>query len=480
MHSLLLDRARFVALVVALTGSGAGCAPVEAHEHNSAAQGAVTSDGRPADQRPARSVPPAYESLVRSALREIEGRVALAGDRHVDTRIALDRALERLAFGGRDLEEGYRLAMRSLVSAFPIGHLVVYPGSESQCGAEGLPMASSSLVDACPQPFGDHVVISMAATGNPLELERGDEIMAVDGKSGAAMLDAAFAQPMCAGGSPSLAHRRALSATSLLSAVRVGSVVSIRHANGATESKTLARLTPPRACHDPLGRDVRYAAQASLRTDGAAVIHIPSFFPPDNDAADVAGSLERFRTAIRVEFQKVQQAPWLVIDVRGNRGGYPDVSMAIAAGLPGARPLAKAIRCQSRVPFTQQYGGAIDYDFAPSNEFEYRGKVAILSDGLSFSATDYFLRVVRLATSAIVVGRPSAGAYGGSESAVALGVANGPGAVLFPDPWRCTDAAGQIIEGQNVRPDLEEDLLPTDLAQGVDTDVETAVRLLRR
>lgn len=425
--------------------------------------------------QPAREVPADWAAALHEAIFEIDGRTGLGPDLKVDTTKLEADALGLLRTGGADLDEGFWLAVRKVHHAYPVGHLQIYPLDTKKCGTPELPTQATSFVDACTQPFEDHAVVTVVGSTNPLGLAPGDEIVEVDGKQGQAMLDASFEHPMCGAGSTNAASRRALSATSLLGTIHAGSTITVKHRDGKIDVKTVDKLAKPKPCSDPFGRVATTAATATLRPDGAAVLRIPSFFPRDFDESDPEGSIDRFTNAIKAEFDKVKDAPMLVIDVRANSGGATLVGLAIAGGMPGmkAGPIAQ---CRERVPHEATYTSDFGYELTGDPRFAYTGRVAVLSDGMAFSATDYFIRTMRLATDAVLVGRPQAAAYGGSTGEVKID--KGPGLLVVPDPWRCTDPSGKTLEGDSVKLDIEQDLSPSDLAQGRDSDLEVAIGLL--
>ncbi len=435
---------------------------------------APAPDPAPTGSSNGRAVPPGYADALKQAIAEVDGRTGLALDFKVDTAKLEARALGLLGTGGKDADEGFDLGVRAILAAYPAGHLQIYPKDVTRCGTPELPIVNTSVVGACTQPYGDHAVVTVAGKSNPLELVAGDEILGIDDKTGPAMLDDAFARPMCRSGSPSASNRRTSSAASIFAGVQVGSKVTIKHVDGSVETKTLASLTAPASCRDPFSRG-RYAAKATTQPDGTAVLHIPSFVPANADTDPAA--LDKFNATIRAEIEKVKSAPRLVIDVRGNSGGATPAGLAIAAGMPGAK-LSEIAKCRSRKPHSTSWENDFVYTLDPSTaELTYSGKVAVLVDGNSFSATDYFARTMRLATSAVIIGRPNAGGYGGSTDK--FQIETGPGLVVYPDPWRCTDStSGEPLEGQSVKLDVEEDLSPSDLAKGIDTDVAAAIGLL--
>ena len=424
-----------------------------------------------------RAIPAGYAEALADTITEVDGRTGLGPDLKVDITKLQASALALLQTGGKDVDAGFNLGIKAILDAYPVGHLAIMPADTSKCGTPDLPYATTTVVGACTQPFADHAVVTIAAATNPLGLVAGDEIIGIDDKTNQAMLDAAIDRPMCTGGVPSASARRARAATSVFAGVVVGTKVMIQHLSGLTETKTVSKVSAPSSCGDPFSRG-GYVAKASTRADGVGVLHIPSFEPASFDTNDPQGTIDKFEAAIKVEFDKVKSAPYLVIDVRGNGGGSTEAALAIVAGMPGARTTEIA-KCQSRVPHKTTYTNDFTYTVEPSSDqFGYTGKVAILLDGNCFSATDYFARAMRMATNAILVGRPEAGAYGGTTDQFKID--KGPGVEIYPDPWRCTDADGKLLEGQTAKLDAEVDLAPPDLTQGRDTDLETAVTLLKK
>ncbi len=120
-----------------------------------------------------------------------------------------------------------------------------------------------------------------------------------------------------------------------------------------------------------------------------------------------------------------------------------------------------------------------DYDLAPdANEpFAFDGPTALLTDGRSISAGDYFALAVARGTDVPIYGRPSAGAYGGGGQTTSINDARGLG--LGFDPFRCNvPDTGEALETQAVVPDVFVEYAPEDLAIGRDTVLETAVEAL--
>ena len=101
----------------------------------------------------------------------------------------------------------------------------------------------------------------------------------------------------------------------------------------------------------------------------------------------------------------------------------------------------------------------------------------MLTDGLAYSAGDYFPLAVRKASDAILVGTSSAGAYGGGRAPIAL--AGPPSLEANYDPTACFDAATNApLEANPPPPTIAAEYVPADLAAGKDTVLERAVKAL--
>lgn len=149
-----------------------------------------------------------------------------------------------------------------------------------------------------------------------------------------------------------------------------------------------------------------------------------------------------FEAKIEAAFDAVKSTPAIVWDLRGNGGGLTQVGLDIASGFPGAR--ADAISyCQWRMPKTDppslDASRYAEYALSPGGRFAYAGKVAVLIDGQDYSAADYFPLAAKSRTNAILVGAPTAGAYGAESEAKSF---DGPPAFsVSVDENRCMSAA---------------------------------------
>src|SRR5262249_48592509 len=153
-------------------------------------------------------------------------------------------------------------------------------------------------------------------------------------------------------------------------------------------------------------------------------------------------------------------------------------ALKIVAGFPGVKRGAAVALVAERVPGTKDFQHESPSLIPFETDFEYGGKVAVLIDGMTFSAADYFARAAARFTDAILVGAPASGSYGGGDQGLDIG--DDPFIHIRTDPYRVTDENDQNLEGQSAAPSLAVELAPKDLAAGVDTVLEAAVARLAR
>jgi len=171
----------------------------------------------------------------------------------------------------------------------------------------------------------------------------------------------------------------------------------------------------------------------------------------------------------------IEEAVGVIWDARGNIGGASPVGFAIVGGMLSATPTPIA-RCTTRIEGTdpaEYYVGGPDYDLVVDERVHVDVPAALLIDGFSISAADYFARAAALAAPEVrIFGRASAGAYGGGGAGATLLAV--PRLQVSYDPYRCNDLQGTPLETHPTVPDELLDFAPSDLAAGVDTMVESA------
>ncbi|MBX3191385.1 MAG: hypothetical protein KF819_30585 [Labilithrix sp.] len=375
-----------------------------------------------------------------------------------------------------------------VMNVFRQGHQSLYSLDRSVCG-KAMATQQTSRFGVCGRPSSSGgIAVTFAAASNKLGLKAGDVVVSAGDDSGDAMFEAAYLRPVCGGVFPAKSGRRYAGAASFFGTVPAGTKLSVRGIDGSTRDVTVPTDADATAtdCTDPFGRDRAVYAEAKTRPDGVAVIRLPSFFPfdkqfPQNPTqAEVDQLIADYQSAIVEVFDTVKSAPAIIWDARGNTGGITTVGLAIVGGFASARATPISY-CRTRSPGSSPPSFESDryalYDVTPGGPFAYAGKVAVLTDGLGYSAGDYFPFAAARASNAPVVGSASAGAFGGGNGPIEL--EGPPKLVANYDPTACFDAAANTpLEGNPLPPTVAVEYDPQDLAAGKDTILERAVKEL--
>lgn len=377
-------------------------------------------------------------------------------------------------------------AWRTL-NAFPQGHQGLYSTEKGVCG-KAMPYQNSSRFGVCGRPGAGGIVVTLAKPNNKLGLAAGDTIVKAGDDAGDALFAKAYERPVCGAVFPAASGRRYAAAASFFGTVPAGTKLVVTSAAGATREVVVPDTADAQAtdCTDPFSRNRQIYAEATTRPDGVAVIRLPSFYPYDKQLSSnpTQEELDAFVAAYQGEIQKVfdsvKTAKAIVWDARGNTGGITKVGLAIVGGFPTAAAThvsyCKTRTASSSPPSYEGEPYAV-YDVAPGGPFAYAGKVAVVTDGLAYSAGDYFPFAARKAANAVVVGSSTAGAYGGGHVPIAI---DGPPALTSNyDPTACFDAVtNQPLEAAPLPPTAAVEYDPKDLAAGRDTVLERAVASL--
>jgi C-terminal peptidase prc len=156
----------------------------------------------------------------------------------------------------------------------------------------------------------------------------------------------------------------------------------------------------------------------------------------------------------------------LILDLRQNRGGMN----------PGVDRLAKFLMADAGLlaMTTPRGEERREWRHEGSGEAAYRGKVAIIIDEASGSASEVFAAAIQEKGRAVVVGHRS---YGGVLNSTQLPLPTG-GVLQYPHSDMTTPKGGRI-EGRGVVPDIAVDLKRADLLAGRDTVLERAIEAIQ-
>jgi C-terminal peptidase prc len=238
-------------------------------------------------------------------------------------------------------------------------------------------------------------------------------------------------------------------ATGLLSGPQ-GSEVQIRVLDGENRERavTLARTVPLKK------PDLRRAEVRSSRIRPRI-----GYLWFDTWSFDLSAKLEPVLTELR-------DTDGLVLDLRQNRGGTN----------PGVDRLAKFLLAEAGVVavITPRLGERREWRHQGSGDDAYRGKLAIIVDEWSGSASEVFAAAMQEKGRAVIVGRPS---YGGVLSSTQEPLPTG-GVLQYPHSDMTTPKGGRV-EGHGVVPDIPVDLKRADLLAGRDTVLERAIEAIQ-
>lgn len=395
---------------------------------------------------------------------------------------------KKAIFRGDGSSDAFFAALYSAFASVPQGHQGLYLASG--CGTK-VPMMAYAQRGVCGRPHANGVVVTHARSGNALGLAAGDVVSRVGDTTGrAALLGELAKRPMCVTSRPDPSFTETSTAATFADLLRGGETIEVVSANGTKRTVTVpAGALPGRSlrdalpCSDPLGRDTSVPVESFVRPDGIAVIRLPGFtdpeqtFPTTSSLEDYEEYKSKFEAKIKTAFDKVKSARAIIWDVRGNGGGLTMVGLGIASGFPGAAT-GEISYCQARIqgsspPAFDPFHYA-EYALTPGGQFAYPGKVAVLIDGMNYSAADYFPLAIKAKTSALLVGSTTAGGFGATSASKMF---DGPPKFsVAVDANRCSLSADDSpLEGHGVAPHVVVEYDAKDLAAGKDTVLERAV-----
>ncbi|MGI8811955.1 MAG: S41 family peptidase [Pyrinomonadaceae bacterium] len=154
----------------------------------------------------------------------------------------------------------------------------------------------------------------------------------------------------------------------------------------------------------------------------------------------------------------------LVIDLRGNLGGVL-ASMVALGGMLTDKPLDLG---------TSIYRSGSERLTAESKKKNFKGKIAILTDFQTVSASEVFAESLQDAGRAVVVGDTTAG-----EALPSVAVELPTGGVLLYPIANYRSSSGKYLEGNGVTPDVRVSRTRKALLAGIDEQLKAAVDTLR-
>jgi carboxyl-terminal processing protease len=162
--------------------------------------------------------------------------------------------------------------------------------------------------------------------------------------------------------------------------------------------------------------------------------------------------------------ESMRDTPGIIIDLRGNSGGFFKTVDMIAKHLLAEKTLFYTFRFRDKT---------IDKYLTPVDRV-YKGPVVVLIDIMSTSASEDFSSCIQVINRGIIVGEHSPG-----YALVAnwMKLPNGAAFMHAIAQFRTPD--GTVIEGNGVAPDIEVKLDRNSLLRGIDTQLEEAIKYIK-
>ena len=181
------------------------------------------------------------------------------------------------------------------------------------------------------------------------------------------------------------------------------------------------------------------------------------------------GFLPQILDGVLAAVEEMQDAPGMIIDIRGNPGGVYPVRKAIASQFFPDKSLLWRFITRPGLDLPGFETEA--YTDPPANP--YLGPVVVLVDVLSGSSSEEFSGAMQANQRAIIIGERTSG------SDLVANITVLPNGAIFLYPLAQTQTAdGTVIEGRGVIPDIEVSLDRQKLLGGVDSQLEAAIEYI--
>ena len=182
---------------------------------------------------------------------------------------------------------------------------------------------------------------------------------------------------------------------------------------------------------------------------------------------------ESLRSDVLGAIEKLKDTPALILDLRGNGGGSGAMAEAIVGSFMKAKTVIGRTETRTGKPVTMAFGlvkiSAAEAS-VPGKADAFAGKVAVLMDSDSASASEAAAGALQSTGRAIVVGEVSCGCLLAFLGYAAL---PGGGELAFSEIG-FTDAKGARIEGRGVIPDIAIERKRADFVEQRDRVLEAA------
>lgn len=382
--------------------------------------------------------------------------------KEVDWGAVRDTFRPRVEAATTDFAAAWEIA-RS-VAALGDGHTAAYP--DALCASDpGFSFALSN-VGACVVETGGEMVVYERVEGSGFE--PGDVLVSLEGRTVEQALKDLERQPRCFLSASTPAQDRANRVASLLLRPTDEATITVRRGG----EEVALQLAPA-----PLG---------DLSCDGRIGLPDEQELGPEVSTAVTEGDvllirLARFGTydpefvdgpvldALREAFERADDHAGVILDLRGNLGGYVSLYMALASWLfPEPTPL---FRCRTKDgPGHEDHGAPFEQIAEPDPSLQVEAPLAVLVDARSFSASDFTAMWIQATGRGVTVGAPSGGGFGNGT----LGDPVAEGYTLGVNDILCEALEGQLLEGHPPAVDIPVEQDPADARDGIDTIIAAA------
>jgi len=161
-------------------------------------------------------------------------------------------------------------------------------------------------------------------------------------------------------------------------------------------------------------------------------------------------------------FASMHDTAGIVIDLRGNGGGWTDTGVVLASMF---------VEKETLIAATQTRKGRHEYKAKPVKN-PYRGKIVFLLDERSSSESEELAAGLQAVARIFVIGTKT---HGSDMDAEIVRLPIKTMALMYPAGFPRT-SKGSAIEGVGVTPDIQVQLTRADLLQGHDAQLEAAIR----
>lgn len=172
-------------------------------------------------------------------------------------------------------------------------------------------------------------------------------------------------------------------------------------------------------------------------------------------------------------FNYFKDCDGLILDVRDNGGGYLDLSEQLASYFFKNDTVTGYIQYKIGDGHTD-FSKATTVKTPAHKTLKWTKRVAVLSNRMSYSATNSFISRIKMAPNAIVIGDKSGGGGGLPLSSE------------IPNGWMVRFSACPMYDANmqhtewGIEPDIKVDITTTDKANGIDSIIEKAIEELKK